>query len=122
VRFLRVTAALLGRFLPRLGPLAPASGPFFVFQAQNDRSDVIANGFPVVQSGHVYSVMLLCSKRDLLGGRSIGSDFFHGYAAKSLGERLEIRGQLHKCLAAFVAPFVHIKAAIDFELNGMQPR
>src|ERR1700751_54666 len=25
----RVTAALLGRFLPRLGPLAPASGPFF---------------------------------------------------------------------------------------------
>ncbi len=24
----RVTAALLGRFLPRLGPLAPASGPF----------------------------------------------------------------------------------------------
>src|SRR6185437_2120386 len=26
----RATAALLGRFLPRLGPLAPASGPFFV--------------------------------------------------------------------------------------------
>src|SRR5215475_4735689 len=25
----RATAALLGRFLPRLGPLAPASGPFF---------------------------------------------------------------------------------------------
>src|SRR3981189_2443807 len=25
----RVTAALLGRFLPRLGPLAIASGPFF---------------------------------------------------------------------------------------------
>src|SRR5215510_8402667 len=25
----RVTAALLGRFLPRLGPLATASGPFF---------------------------------------------------------------------------------------------
>src|ERR1700732_3915580 len=25
----RVPAALLGRFLPRLGPLAPASGPFF---------------------------------------------------------------------------------------------
>ena len=27
-RWRRVTAALLGRFLPRLGPLAPASGPF----------------------------------------------------------------------------------------------
>jgi hypothetical protein len=27
----RVTAALLGRFLPRLGPLATASGPFFYF-------------------------------------------------------------------------------------------
>jgi hypothetical protein len=27
----RVTAALLGRFLPRLGPLATASGPFFCF-------------------------------------------------------------------------------------------
>src|SRR5712671_5152219 len=26
----RVTAALLGRFLPRLGPLAHASGPFFL--------------------------------------------------------------------------------------------
>src|SRR6476620_11543110 len=26
----RATAALLGRFLPRLGPLAPASGPFFM--------------------------------------------------------------------------------------------
>jgi hypothetical protein len=26
----RLPAALLGRFLPRLGPLAPASGPFFV--------------------------------------------------------------------------------------------
>src|SRR5262249_61075731 len=25
----RVTAALLGRFFPRLGPLATASGPFF---------------------------------------------------------------------------------------------
>jgi len=27
----RAAAALLGRFLPRLGPLAPASGPFFVY-------------------------------------------------------------------------------------------
>src|SRR5437660_66725 len=27
-RLRRVPAALLGRFLPRLGPLAPASGPF----------------------------------------------------------------------------------------------
>src|SRR6478609_2961177 len=26
----RATVALLGRFLPRLGPLAPASGPFFM--------------------------------------------------------------------------------------------
>src|SRR5262249_16072135 len=31
----RVTAALLGRFLPRLGPLAPASGPFFLGDAPN---------------------------------------------------------------------------------------
>src|SRR5215470_1423274 len=29
-RLRRVTAALLGRFLPRLGPLATASGPFFL--------------------------------------------------------------------------------------------
>src|SRR5262245_61577024 len=29
----RVTAALLGRFLPRLGPLATASGPFFFVRA-----------------------------------------------------------------------------------------
>ena len=29
----RATAALLGRFLPRLGPLAPASGPFFCAEA-----------------------------------------------------------------------------------------
>src|SRR5262245_16730523 len=29
----RVTAALLGRFLPRLGPLAPASGPFFLVES-----------------------------------------------------------------------------------------
>jgi hypothetical protein len=29
----RVTAALLGRFLPRLGPLATVSGPFFYFNS-----------------------------------------------------------------------------------------
>jgi hypothetical protein len=29
----RATVALLGRFLPRLGPLAIASGPFFAYSA-----------------------------------------------------------------------------------------
>src|SRR5262249_4402051 len=31
----RVTAALLGRFLPRLGPPAPARGPFFLSTRQS---------------------------------------------------------------------------------------
>src|SRR5262245_56353806 len=34
----RVTAALLGRFLPRLGPLATASGPFFFVRALSART------------------------------------------------------------------------------------
>src|ERR1700676_1564705 len=39
----RVTAALLGRFLPRLGPLATASGPFFwAFEPpQGSRAEVL---------------------------------------------------------------------------------
>src|SRR5262245_2559883 len=34
----RVTAALLGRFLPRLGPLATASGPFFCVRLPSARA------------------------------------------------------------------------------------
>src|SRR5580704_1890948 len=37
----RVPAALLGRFLPRLGPLAPASGPFFCTAADLRRDGPI---------------------------------------------------------------------------------
>src|SRR5215475_2704530 len=35
----RAAAALLGRFLPRLGPLAPASGPFFLAGAVKPELD-----------------------------------------------------------------------------------
>jgi hypothetical protein len=44
----RVTVALLGRFLPRLGPLAHASGPFFawsVFMRSVGRPAVAVGGF-----------------------------------------------------------------------------
>src|SRR6185437_10415507 len=45
----RATAALLGRFLPRLGPLAPASGPFFygaaAIRRRPGRAEVAPVGF-----------------------------------------------------------------------------
>src|SRR5512146_1839982 len=41
----RDIVALLGRFLPRLGPLATASGPFFI-RLRRDTAAVRRRGFP----------------------------------------------------------------------------
>src|SRR6266566_3419705 len=59
----RVPAALLGRFLPRLGPLAPASGPFFadVFPRQPIRA---LTGGPKLGPGPQAPADRPCANRD----------------------------------------------------------
>src|SRR5713101_3404098 len=59
----RVPAALLGRFLPRLGPLAPASGPFFadVFPPSADPG---APGGPKLGPGPKAPADRSCADRD----------------------------------------------------------
>src|SRR5947207_3416534 len=48
-----VTAALLGRFLPRLGPLAVASGPFFqAIVKKRFNPTAIGRGRSAVMAGH----------------------------------------------------------------------
>src|SRR5262245_56928736 len=47
-----VTAALLGRFLPRLGPLAPASGPFFFQRFISLVSDFLLSAISSCQRFH----------------------------------------------------------------------
>src|SRR5262245_37773507 len=87
-----VTAALLGRFLPRLGPLAVASGPFF---------SSIVNG---------------C----LLGRRPVGPQFLDREGGKAIRERLEVGSQTREGRRALETPLVHVKRAVKFELDGVQ--
>src|SRR5262249_46265771 len=87
-----VTAALLGRFLPRLGPLAVAGGPFF---------SRIVNG---------------C----LLGRRPVGPQFLDRDGGKAIGERLEVGSQTREGGRALETPLVHVKRAVEFELDGVQ--
>src|SRR5262249_27953845 len=87
-----VTVALLGRFLPRLGPLAVAGGPFF---------SGIVNG---------------C----LLGRRPVGPQFRDRDGGKAIRERLEVGGQTREGRRVLETPLVHIKRAVELELDGVQ--
>src|SRR5262249_35286354 len=86
----RVTAALLGRFLPRLGPLAHRERPFFFFISRDD-------------ARHARS-------RDaLLGGGAIGSKLLDRNLGQSLGQRFEIGCHGGEGGRPLVAALVHVQ-------------
>src|ERR1039457_6663300 len=80
------TVALLGRFLPRLGPLANASGPFFGYSAAARY------------------------------GRSSSS----GISPRPPPRGLRAPPQPVERAGARVAALVHVKRAVDLELDGME--
>src|SRR5665647_2557893 len=88
----RAIVALLGRFLPRLGPLANASGLFFW-----------GDGFG-----------------RLFGRRPIGVQLFQRDLAQALRQRVQVASQPPEAAGALVAALIHIKRAVDLELDGMQ--
>jgi hypothetical protein len=67
-----VTVALLGRFLPRLGPLPNGERPFFFLAP----------------------ISFLQSVALFRGRRAIGSQFFHWYRRETIGEDLELARKL----------------------------
>src|SRR5664280_2594282 len=81
----RAIVALLGRFLPRLGPLF-VSGPFFY----------------------------------LFLRRPVWAQFFQWNLAQAPGQRLQIGRQLAERAGTRVAALVHVKRAVDLELDGVQ--
>src|ERR1700758_596506 len=85
---LRVTAALLGRFLPRLGPLVHSSGPFF---------------FAVVPVTSA-NVASLCRRLEW-------TEVVQRNGGQSLGQQNEIVGDLGKSGAAFAPALIHVDRA-----------
>src|ERR1039458_2154467 len=82
----RAIVALLGRFLPRLGPLANASGPFFGYSAAARYGRSSSSGIPARAPPRV---------------------------PRAGAQPVERAG-------ARVAALVHVKRAVDLELDGMQ--
>src|SRR5262249_19961453 len=82
--------ALLGRFLPRLGPLPQGERPFFL------------------------------KSRRLFGGGAIRPQLLDRNFGKSIGRYFEFPGQLGKGTGRFVTALVHVQRPVDLELNGVQ--
>src|SRR3954465_8089666 len=95
----RAIAALLGRFLPRLGPLVHSSGPFFFVRSFIQRE---WNGGPLLRRGLERSEI---AKR-------------HG--RERVGHRAEISRHLCEPRSTLAPPLVHVDRAVEFELDGMQ--
>src|SRR6266446_10978125 len=70
----RVTAALLGRFLPRLGPLASAGGPFFFVECAPG-----SFGWRYLGRAH-----------DLLSSCAVGVKLLNRDVGQAAGEQFEI--------------------------------
>src|SRR6478735_9299733 len=88
----RAIAALLGRFLPRLGPLVHSSGLFFLL-----------------------SCCLLLFRR-----RLERSEVAERSSRQCVREGGEIGRHLRKFRTAFTPAFVHVDRAVEFELDGVQ--
>src|SRR5262249_22856517 len=58
----------------------------------------------------------------LLGSRAIGPQLLQRDFAKALGQCLHVGCQATECRRSLIAALVHIKGAIDLELDGVQPR
>src|SRR5215469_15113877 len=91
-RVSRATVALLGRFLPRLGPLPRGGRPFFMAVGPA-----------------------------LLRGGAIRSQFFDRHPNKAVGPNFEFLRQLGKRCRRLIAALIHVQRAVDLELNRMQP-
>src|SRR6185503_9595499 len=87
----RAAAALLGRFLPRLGPLAPASGPFF-WQAEK-----------------------------LLSRGPIWPQLLQGDFTKAPRQGLHILRQTVESRRTLILAFIHVEGTVDLKLNGVKP-
>ena len=101
----RVTAALLGRFLPRLGPLATASGPFFwAVELGRTRGDA---GRTAPQRRSIRRPRGRAAA-PAAESRPAGRPGFRDRRRRSE------RGR------ALVAPLVHVERAVDLELDRVQ--
>src|ERR1043166_151694 len=108
----RPIAALLGRFLPRLGPLVHSSGPFFFWALC--RSEARAEGraqLRIVNDGEWCLLLRRRLERPEIAERHL---------CQRVGERGEIGGHLGKAGPALAPPLVHVDRAVEFELHGVQ--
>src|SRR6516165_11957113 len=87
-----VTVALLGRFLPRLGPLPQGERPFF-----------------------------LSGRAGLFSGGAIRTQFLDWDLDETVGQYFEFLRKLGKGSRGFVSAFIHVERAVDLKLNGVQP-
>src|SRR6516162_11014505 len=87
-----VTVALLGRFLPRLGPLPQGGRPFFL-------------NFPA----------------GLFSGGAIRPQLFDWNLSEPISQYFEFLCQLNESGRGFVSAFIHVQRAVDLKLNGVQP-
>src|SRR5437870_5301180 len=93
------TAALLGRFLPRLGPLVFTSGPFFLSPCRSAPPAVSAR---------------------LLRGGLERSEIGQRDGRAGVGKSGDVGGDPRKIRAALAAALVHVDCAIELDLDRMQ--
>src|SRR5215831_6166209 len=85
------TVALLGRFLPRLGPLPQGGRPFF-----------------------------MAGRPALFGGGAIRPQFFDRHPGKAVGQKFEFLRQFGKGCRRLIAALIHVQRTVDLKLNRVQ--
>src|SRR5665647_2136610 len=95
----RAIVALLGRFLPRLGPLLE-SGPFF---------------WAILFSG-------VLGLGGLFGRGAVRPQLLQRDLAQTPGHRLQVGRKPCEPADTLVTAFVHVERAVDLELDGMEAR
>ena len=85
-----------------LGRLQPRAAPFFALPENAS----LQNGWP----------------RSLGRGGAVGPQVFERNLAEPAGQEFHVCRDPGEALSPLVAPFVHVKRAIDLELDGVQPR
>src|SRR3954465_16054503 len=127
----RAIAALLGRFLPRLGPLVHSSGPFFfgghslssfrdapsgagpesITTIENMDSGLAPSGAP----RNDVRVLLPLLRRGLER-----AEIAERYRGQRVRKACEVGDHLRKPRGAFAPPFIHVDRAVEFELHRVQ--
>src|SRR6202158_1763308 len=126
----RAIAALLGRFLPRLGPPANASGPFFLGSTSipchsGTRSEPGISNSPMCNcKSEVHALRAPQSGMNLalFRGRLERSELAERNGGQRVRQCGDVGGHLLELRAAFATPFVHVDRAVEVELDGVESR